>query len=87
MSPIELKQRPPRSIGAELDYQTDLGPGTKLFWEHRNVFGAGERFRAELGVSEPQQSATLSLTKPDFFRSDQTPADRGHRTARAAGCL
>lgn len=68
----ELKQRPPRSIGAELDYQTDLGPGTKLFWEHRNVFGAGERFRAELGVSEPQQSATLSLTKPDFFRPDQT---------------
>jgi len=58
--------------GYELDYQTDLGPGTKLFWEHRNVFGAGERFRAELGVSEPQQSATLSLNKPDFFRSDQT---------------
>ena len=58
-------------IGAELDYQIDLAPAPAVL-EHRNVFGAGERFRAELGVSEPQQSATLSLTKPDFFRSDQT---------------
>lgn len=67
----ELKQRPPRSIGAEINYETDLGPGGSVFWEHRNVFGAGERFRAELAGSEVQQSATLSLTKPDFFSPRQ----------------
>ncbi len=67
----ELRQRPPRSIGATLDYQTDLGPGGSVFWEHRNIFGAGERLRAELAVSEPQQSATLTLTKPDFLATQQ----------------
>lgn len=67
----DLRQRPPRSIGAEIDYQTDLGPGGSIFWEHRNVFGAGERFRAELAGSEVQQSATLRLTKPDFYSPRQ----------------
>lgn len=67
----ELRQRPPRSIGAEINYETDLGPGASVFWEHRNVFGAGERFRAELAGSEVQQSATLGLTKPDFFSPHQ----------------
>ena len=42
-----------------------------MFWEHRNIFGAGERFRAEIAASELQQSLTTSLTKPDFLRVRQ----------------
>jgi translocation and assembly module TamA len=67
----DLRQRPPRSIGAELNYETDIGPGGRVFWEHRNIFGAGERLRAELAASELQQSFTTSLTKPDFLRPRQ----------------
>ena len=67
----DLKQRPPRSIGAELNYETDIGPGLRLFWEHRNIFGAGERFRVEAAAAEPQQSLTASLLKPDFLRPNQ----------------
>ena len=67
----DLRQRPPRSIGAELNYDTDIGPGGRVFWEHRNIFGAGERFRAEIAASELQQSLTTSLTKPDFLRVRQ----------------
>ena len=68
----DLKQRPPRSIGAELSYESEIGPGLRLFWEHRNIFGAGERFRAEIAASEPQQSLTIGLRKPDFLRTNQS---------------
>jgi translocation and assembly module TamA len=68
----ELRQRPPRSIGASLGYQTDQGLNATLFWEHRNFFGAGERLRAETAVSEPQQTASLSFTKPDFLAPRQS---------------
>lgn len=68
----ELRQRPPRSVGAALSYQTDLGASVRLFWEHRNFLGAGERFRAQADVSAVQQSATVSLGKPDFLAPRQT---------------
>jgi translocation and assembly module TamA len=67
----DLTQRPPRTIGAELNYETDVGPGARLFWEHRNILGAGERFRAEIAGSELQQALTASLRKPDFLRPQQ----------------
>jgi translocation and assembly module TamA len=68
----DLRQRPARSIGAELGYQTDIGPSVRLFWEHRNLFGGGETFRAETNLSQPDQRATVSLRKPDFWRSRQS---------------
>jgi translocation and assembly module TamA len=68
---FDLRQRPPRSIGAALGYQSDLGPNARLFWEHRNFFGAGERFRAQADLSLVQQSATVTLTKPDFLAPRQ----------------
>ena len=68
----ELRQRAPRSIGAGVGYQTDLGFNTRLFWEHRNVLGAGERFRTQTDLSTSQQSLTASLTKPDFLSPRQS---------------
>lgn len=68
----ELRQRPARSIGAGVSYQTDLGVSTRLFWEHRNVLGAGERFRTQADVSMSQQSLVSTLTKPDFLRPRQS---------------
>ena len=60
-----------RTIGAELNYEADLGPGGRLYWEHRNVFGAGERFRVEASGSESIQTLTASLLKPDVLRPRQ----------------
>lgn len=68
---FELRQRPPRSLGFSLGYQTDLGPNATLFWEHRNLLGAGERFRAETNLSQVLQSISASLDKPDFLRPKQ----------------
>ena len=58
-----------------------------MFWEHRNSFGAGERFRAEIAVSELQQSLTTSLIKPDFLRVRQNLLVEAARQARAARSL
>jgi translocation and assembly module TamA len=69
---FDLKQRAPRTIGAEINYETDLGPGARVFWEHRNIFGAGERFRIEASGSQDQQALTSTLTKPNFLRPDQS---------------
>lgn len=69
---FDLRQRPARSLGFSLGYQTDLGPNARLFWEHRNFLGAGERFRAAADVSAVLQSATVTLTKPDFLRPKQS---------------
>lgn len=69
---FELRQRPPRSLGFSLGYQTDLGPNARLFWEHRNFFGAGERFRAQTDLSPVLQSAAVTLNKPDFLRRKQS---------------
>ena len=69
---FDLKQRAPRTIGAEINYESDLGPGGRLFWEHRNILGAGERFRIEASGSQDQQALTTTLTKPDFLRPRQS---------------
>lgn len=67
----DLRQRPPRTIGAEVNYETEIGLGGRLYWEHRNIFGAGERFRIEASGSEPIQTLTASIVKPDFLRPRQ----------------
>lgn len=64
---FELVQRKHRSIGGGVGYVTDEGPNVRAFWEHRNFLGAGERFRADAGVSPIRQSAEASFRKPAFL--------------------
>ena len=63
-----------RSIGAGAEFSTSEGFGGKVFWEHRNLLGEGERFRIEGVAAEITQSAEATLRIPDFFRGDQTLA-------------
>lgn len=61
-----------RSIGVGGRYSSSLGLGTNVFWEHRNLFGRDEDFRAELDLSEQAQSLGAEFSKPTFFgRQDQ----------------
>lgn len=69
---VELRQRAARSIGARLGYDTDIGPNTELFWENRNILGAGERLRIETELALPRQQLSTNFTKPDFLRRDQS---------------
>ncbi len=65
-APVNLivTERKRRTVGAGLSYSTSEGPGGRLFLEYRNLFGRGERARAEIKAAEINQSIDFSLTKP-----------------------
>ena len=67
-----LSERSPRSIGGGAKWSSDEGPGVQAFWEHRNLFGQGEKLRTELSVATLEQSAKIDFTKPRFLRPDQS---------------
>jgi len=69
---IELKEAKHRSFGVGAKFSTSEGLGGEVFWEHRNLLGAGEALKAELKASFIGYGAALRFRKPDFFRSDQT---------------
>lgn len=69
---IYLNERKHRSVSAGARYRTDDGPGGRLGWEHRNLFGGGESFTSEAVVSGIEFSGMMRFKKPDFIDVDQT---------------
>jgi translocation and assembly module TamA len=78
---VEISPRAARSVGVSGGFQTDSGPSARLFWENRNLLGAGERLRAETELRLDLQRAGLDLRKPDFLRRGQALV--GEAEARA----
>ncbi len=68
---VALTEGPPRSVGAGIAYNTNLGLGAQAFWEHRNLFGAGENLRVTAGAAERQLALALAFRKPDFLERNQ----------------
>ena len=68
---VALTEGPPRSVGAGIAYNTNLGLGAQVFWEHRNLFGAGENLRVTAGAAERQLALALAYRKPDFIERNQ----------------
>ncbi len=69
---ISLTERKPQTIGAGAEYRSDDGPGGKLGWEHRNLFGEGERLAADAMFSGIEYSGGLVFKKPDFYDKNQS---------------
>ena len=44
---VDITERPPRVIGASVQYSTTDGPALRAYWAHRNLFGGAERLRLE----------------------------------------
>ncbi len=66
VSPVfELVQRKHRSIGGGVGYASDEGANLRAYWEHRNLFSAGERLRSELLLSPIRQNAQANFRKPE----------------------
>ncbi len=61
---VEVQERKRRTIGLGVSYSTSEGPGGRIFFEHRNVFGNAENIRVELKGSEIEQSASVTGTRP-----------------------
>ena len=68
---VTLVERAQRSVGAGAGYSTSEGLRGKLFWEHRNLFGEGERLRATALAAEIVTSLSASFSKPDFLDPGQ----------------
>lgn len=64
---ITVKERPQRTIGGGLYYDSSLGPGAKAFWEHRNLFGEGELLHLEINAGQSDNSLLALFKRPDFL--------------------
>ena len=68
---VTLAEGKPRSIGGGVSYSTSEGFGAKgfggkAFWEHRNLFGGGERLTLTLEGGQTIQGGRADFRKPDL---------------------
>ncbi|MCP5368050.1 MAG: outer membrane protein assembly factor [Hyphomicrobiales bacterium] len=68
---LELTERAHRSVGAGVNYSTTEGPGAKVFWEHRNFLGAGEKLRLTAQGNTVEQTLAAEFRKPAFVHRNQ----------------
>ncbi|MEM1343683.1 MAG: autotransporter assembly complex family protein [Pseudomonadota bacterium] len=80
---VRLEQAKFRTISAGARFSTDAGPGVRLSFEHRNLFGAGERFSATLDTELEEQEFALAFSKPQFLLRDGQTLDAEIRSFRA----
>ncbi len=73
-----VEEGPPRSVGLGATFSTDEeGFGGQASWEHRNLFGRGERLRLSATASQIIQMAALDFRKPHVLRLDQAITAEG----------
>lgn len=66
---IRLRERRRRTIGIGIGYMSDTGPETTMTWQHRNLFGMGERLELDATYGEDLWLGSAVLTLPDIWRS------------------
>lgn len=66
---IRLQERRRRTIGVGVGYQSDTGAETSLSWQHRNLFGMGERLELDATYGEEIWLGSAVITLPDIFHS------------------
>jgi translocation and assembly module TamA len=73
---VTVIERKHRTIKGGVDYKSDEGPGVNLSWEHRNLFGEGERLYLAASASPIEQYAEAKFDKPFFLSPKQTLTTR-----------
>jgi translocation and assembly module TamA len=77
---VELQDRPPRTIGFGLGYETILGFSVNGYWQHRNLFGEAESLRLSAEVNrigygtfpgDLGYAFKADFKKPDWWLSGQ----------------
>jgi len=64
---VTVSERRHRTVKGGVDYKTDEGPGANLGWEHRNLFGGGEKLSIAASASQIEKNGEASFEKPDFI--------------------
>jgi translocation and assembly module TamA len=68
---IILRERTKRTLLLGATY-SDIGPGAKIDWEHRNLLGGGEHFETALFWDPIKYGAEASVLQPGFLDPDQS---------------
>jgi translocation and assembly module TamA len=68
---VDVAEAPLRSVGGSARYDTDTGFGVEAFWEHRNLFGNGERLSLNAPVATEVQGLKAAFEKPAFLMREQ----------------
>ena len=68
---IAVSERKKRTIRIGASY-SDIGPGAKIDWMHRNLFGGGERFEFALSATPIEVVGEATLTRSGFFAANQS---------------
>ena len=68
---VEAIERPQRTIGAGLGYNTSQGAAAKVFWENRNLFGHAEYLRLSATGGQQVYGVNANFRRPDFLVTDQ----------------
>ncbi len=68
---IELRESKFRSVGVGASFSSSEGLAGTAFWEHRSLFGRGERFRLSATLGEIEQKGETTFRVPGFLRLDQ----------------
>jgi outer membrane protein insertion porin family len=66
---VAITETPARRYGGGAGYAESLGVSVQGYFTHENLFGTGQRFSAEVDLSEQRQFASLSHTDP-YARRD-----------------
>ena len=67
---IRANERSMRTVKLGVNY-SDIGPGAKGYWEHRNLFGSGEKLETTLEWNPVKTMGVGRLTRAGFLDSNQ----------------
>jgi len=67
----QVIERKPRTFKGGVTYNTDDGPGVRVSWEHRNLFGGGERLKLHAAASPVSKVFEANFENPFFLDQKQ----------------
>lgn len=68
---IAATERPHRTIGAGVGYNTSQGAAARVFWENRNLFGNAEYLKLSATGGQQVYGLAANFRRPDFLAVDQ----------------
>ena len=68
---IALEDAKHRTVGGMLRYETDTGLGAEAHWEHRNLFGSGEKLSLTAPYTSTNRGLEMEFRKPAFITRTQ----------------
>ena len=68
---VEVRDSSFRTIGASTRYSTDTGIGIQGEWQHRNLFGAGEKLTLKAPFAQDKKGLQADFEKPCFLHRSQ----------------